>query len=110
MKKIVASFFLFLLLGCATTEKYDAMVKTWVGAPEERLLLKWGPPMSTTTINESRKVYHYKRQKQIANTSADPIMGGVTTTVNTLYCDTNFIIERGIIVDYSWNGNNCVSY
>ena len=109
MKKIVASFFLFLLLGCATTEKYDAMVKTWLGMPEERLLMKWGPPTSTSTINESRKVYHYKSESHMANTSSNPFMG-VTTTVNTLYCDTNFIIERGIIVDYSWNGNNCVSY
>jgi hypothetical protein len=36
-----------LLSACATTANYEAILRTWVAQPVDRLVMAWGPPQST---------------------------------------------------------------
>jgi hypothetical protein len=37
---------LAFVAACASTQKYEAIVATWIGRPVDELVLKWGPPAS----------------------------------------------------------------
>jgi len=47
MPKIIISIIVVGFQRMPTTENYEKMLGTWVGAPEERLISAWGPPNQT---------------------------------------------------------------
>jgi len=105
---LLALVTVFVFLGCATKEKYDEQVRGWVGQTEEKLLLHWGPPLRVSQINDTKKIYHFRERQHFVNSSHNRYGGN--TTVSTLECTTNFVVENGKVTDYSFSGNNCVAF
>lgn len=53
----------FLVLGCATQAKYEAITKSWLGHHTDELISKWGPPTTTTPLSSGGKVIEYSRSR-----------------------------------------------
>lgn len=97
MKYIPSIAMALLLVGCATSGKYDSKVKTWVGKNVTELLDSWGAPDATTEVNGGGRMYTFKRQSLFLN--------------NPVYCETSFRTdESGEIQSYHWQGNGCKSH
>ncbi len=142
----------FFILGCATTENYEAILNQWVGKSESELVTAWGIPKDNYKLDDGGKILLYSnshsvetggysytmpqttyRTETIQGTpvySRDPIATmqsaqprtyqiktteNVTTTVpkaiKNYSCETRFHLDnKGIVKDWKWQGNDCVSY
>jgi hypothetical protein len=124
----------FLSVGCATTAKYEAMLKTWVGSSENDLIASWGAPSNVYQMTDGGRVIEYSRGQnvqmggysyQTPQTTYHQGMIGNTAYLGTstqyvtqqtpvynvsLWCKTCFTLDsRGNIQSWRWEGNNCVS-
>ena len=111
-----------LLSACATTEKYEANLQTWIGSPEAELVRSWGPPDSFYESGESRYLtYHWSNSGVIPGTSpsytstligntmyTNPI-GGTPAIAYNNNCSTAFEVRSEKVVSWSWKGNHCVA-
>ena len=88
-----------LISGCATSEKYNQKLNTWLESPKDDLIMSWGIPDDSYTLDNGKELITYKR----SNTSY------YNGTSYHYYCNTTFTIENSNIVDWKWEGNNCVS-
>ncbi|MCX5852959.1 MAG: hypothetical protein NT072_13080 [Deltaproteobacteria bacterium] len=126
-KKIFLSLCLICLISaCATTEKYEAALNSWVGSDINDLVYSWGYPDSSFDAPNGNKVYMYSQggsfqmpttYRTTANVHGygNTAYGSATTrayggqTLN-LWCDTYFEVDSSQrIVRWSWEGNRCVS-
>lgn len=122
----------FLLLACATSQKYDQQLKGWVGQKESALIEAWGRPSAQKYLSPNSKVitytkisdyfvpseyYFYNDGWGVSDIVYDPFMNDynftpyaqmVDTEVEEI-CQTSFWIENGIITSWKWRGNNCVA-
>lgn len=96
IKKIYIVVFLATLTSCATTEKYEARLQSWVGKQEENLIMSWGAPHKVHEISQNKKVVSYQQNH--------------TSSSIQFFCETNFLIKDNIIDTWTWRGNNCASY
>lgn len=109
MKKIILVLSTLLVIGCATTAKYEASLKTWVGQSESRLVQTWGPPADTYEPKDGTKILTYRfdgGQRTTANYNQ------FTRTVNansySYWCKTSFYIDNfGVVSNWRWEGNSC---
>ncbi len=133
MKQIAFGLILtMLLLACATSQKYDQELKSWVGKSESSLISAWGRPSAQKYLGNNSKVLTYTRANEVVIPSEyyiyndgwgetdivyDPFMSDynfspysemVDTAVEEI-CQTSFWIENGIITSWKWRGNNCVA-
>lgn len=124
MKKLLFITLCILLQGCATTEKYNAMLDTWLGRNINEVINNWGYPDSTFNAPNGNTVYVYSYQSSTyvpqtnyTTTTYSPIGGSVysnsTTnsyggyTINEV-CRTYFEADEvGTIVNWQWKGNAC---
>lgn len=96
-----------VLAGCATTEGFKKIVQSWVGSSESQLIANWGVPIRTHESSGTRYLeYDYQHQ-------------GYYTTCNSGYCATNtihkrcittFAVRNGVIVNWSFRGNDCKAH
>lgn len=102
---------LVLALGCATTEKYERKLATWVGKDVNDLMVSWGTPSETYTMPNGYKQYTYSRQgSTVATSSYNPLLQQSTAIANTRWCKTTFTAnEVGTIQAWRWEGNSCES-
>ena len=122
MKKLLGILVLGLLLnGCATSEKYEATLNSWVGTSVDNLVGSWGAPNGVYEKDDGGKVltYFYSRQSTFEGTSSTKTTydssGYATTTTSTtpgtditLTCKTTFVVSSaGKITDWSYEGNHC---
>ena len=124
MKKILYILFL-LICGCTTTtenDSYNQKLAIWLGKPQEMLYKYWGEPDEQFIIDadtyevEYSKVYKYpsfNREEVYARELSDEIMDigpeyGQSQEAAIYYCKTNFTIQDGVVVDYGFNGDNCI--
>lgn len=126
---------MFLVLtGCATTQNYEKILSSWVGAPESALIANWGPPNNSYQISANSKVITYTRGRNVqvggfatttpvTTTTSGNIYGSVnanysstaTTYVPTvtpvtniaMSCSTRFTINNGVVASWAWEGNDC---
>lgn len=121
-----------LLAGCetATTQKYEARLERWVGAPVDDLVLAWGPPDSSFKLEDGREVIEYKKSEVTGYGSGAsvgvgtwsgsrgggfgtgvgfPLGGHPSDRIATHTCETRFIVADRVVKAWSWEGNNCVS-
>lgn len=103
--------FLFLLIstglisGCATTAKYESKLNALVGTSENDLIVNWGVPDNTYTLNNGNKLLQYLRND---GTVAYPI--GKNYYTETYWCKTTFTVNgSGIVLDWKHEGNKCES-
>lgn len=122
MKKIAFINILLLLTACNTSEQYHQMCSSWIGAPETALIRGWGTPIRTYTIDDikyltfgdSRIVslpgtspsYH---TTFFGNTASTTAYGGSSPSIMQLSCETTFTIQYNVVVDYRFEGNNCIA-
>ena len=122
MKKIAFINILLLLTACNTSEQYHQMRSSWIGAPETALIRGWGTPIRTYTIDDikyltfgdSRIVslpgtspsYH---TTFFGNTASTTAYGGSSPSIMQLSCETTFTIQYNVVVDYRFEGNNCIA-
>jgi hypothetical protein len=126
-----------LLAGCASAERYEAILDSWIGVHVDRLVVRWGPPQDSFTLSDGGSVIEYtsRRTEQIGgHTITTPVTNyhtgavrdadGVsrpysgtstsyvttTTPVSTLHfwCRTRFIVAAdGTITSWRASGNDC---
>jgi len=123
-----------MVSACASTAGYEAMLATWVGAPEAALISRWGPPDSVYDMGASGKVLTYVRSSNFqwgGYTTTTPVTtyhsGNISGDVNANYsgtsttyvptttpvyniqqkCTTRMTIQNGIVRSWAWEGNAC---
>lgn len=120
MMRYVTLCAVLFLASCATTEKYEAMLNTWVGQQESQLVGHWGPPDSVYE-NSGVKYLTYKKSRSgyipgtpptyqtniIGNTAYTTSTGGSPGFAYTNHCKTTFTISNEIIQKWRWEGNAC---
>lgn len=115
MKRLLA-ISLLLLASCATEEAYRAEVASWLGKPETALVSAWGAPDLVYDTESGQRVLTYKSRMQFTTTTAPYVgvtdHGGVvyapgSPILRDLQCTTNFTIDGGVVVDWSFRGNDC---
>lgn len=120
MKRIYFLLIVVFISGCASTEKYETMLKSWVGAEEVDLVRAWGPPRQ---VYESggRKFITYSASRNVFIPGAAPTytttyignqayttpVGGYPASNVTVACTTTFELSDGRIVSWRWEGNGC---
>ena len=115
------------LTACATTEKYEAILNTWVGASVNDLVSSWGYPQESFQAPNGNMVYVYSKSMNFVmptqttsryDIQSDPLYGlpttvyGNTTTTGgqtlSYSCRTFFEVNQSKkIVSWRWEGNNC---
>ena len=119
---IILAIFLVILTGCATSAKYNAILDSWMGKDVNNLVNSWGYPQNSFKAPNGNTVYVYGHSGSYTmptqtNTTHNVVGNTVysnsqTTGGQTLnfWCRT-FIEanEQNIIVNWRWEGNNCVA-
>jgi hypothetical protein len=88
-----------IVAGCATTENYEAMLKTRVGRSEVELVQAWGPP-SSIYQSTNAKYFTYAKSKTC----------GAGNDAITCLCNTSFELANDRITSWRWDGNGCTAY
>lgn len=98
MKKIFLLMFVLLISSCATETKYRKTLHSWEGTPEKEFVSAWGIPDGSYE-NDGKKYLVYK----------DSNVASFNGIAIDYQCKTVFTIEKGVMTDWSYEGNNCVS-
>lgn len=111
-----------LLIGCATTENFENMLKTWVGASEGELIRKWGIPTNTYTLEATKFIEYYQSRgvyipptrpsyntSVIGNTIYTTPVGGSPGGYIEYECKVTFELQNSIVSSWSYEGNDCKS-
>ena len=106
MKAITALILAALLLstGCATTEKHEATLDTWLGSTEDELVAAWGIPDGTYQSGTDKYLIFQSRS---AYTAAG--VGDLAPTTYNLHCKTVFTITDRLVSNWQHQGNYCVA-
>jgi len=116
-------FSILFFAGCATQAKYKKVLDTWVGSSELDLIRSWGAPVNTYEA-AGRKFIMYSSSYNVAlpgnnptyttnvigNTAYTNSYGGTPGQNLLMICETTFEVEEGIIVKWSYRGNDCTTF
>lgn len=122
------------MVGCATTERFEALMSSWLGHSEAELVSKLGPPNNSYRLQDGGRVLSYSSgatvpigggttyTPMITRTTgmigSTPVYGTSTTMLPTqmpiynvpLYCTVNFTInDAGRVTYWQATGNHCVA-
>jgi hypothetical protein len=119
MNKILIAF-VVLLAGCATEAGYRKAAESWIGAPEEKLVQRWGPPdqfyetgkVKYLQYRSSRNVYMpgvapTYQVTSYGNTAYATPIGGMPGSTLNMQCQITFEVQDGFVSNASWKGNDC---
>lgn len=104
--KCILIFISFLIIGCATTEKYEKILDTWVGSHPDKLYQAWGPPSNIMDMSSGEKMITYISDNG-SSTYISPQFGYASTTHYS--CKTTFYTNLGVIHTWRYEGNACKS-
>lgn len=123
MKNVLALFVAFLLVGCATTENYEKILRSWIGSSEGALISSWGAPDSNYTSGDRTYLTYVRsgsmtipgtaptyQTQVIGNTAYTTSYGGSPATTIGLHCKTTFTVSNGRITNWRYQGNHCVAH
>lgn len=118
---------LLLLTGCATTGNYEQSLQKWVGASQSELYNYWGVPNSQFYVTPNTQVVTYvKTDKGPIDGNTQPYAGievaypaietpdygenlsNYNSNNPVYFCKTSFTITNNQVVDYTFNGDDCV--
>jgi len=113
----------FVATGCATTEKYEAILKSWVGSSERALVSAWGPPADVYEAPNGTRILTYRSSRNvyipgqapnytttvIGNTAYTNAVGGRAPMSFGVSCETYFTVSKGKITRWRHKGNDCTS-
>lgn len=80
--------FCFALAGCASTENYEKILESWVGADADSLIRKWGPPDSSFELSDGSKVLQWSSRRTIKTGGYRTYQPVTTHTSGTLSTST----------------------
>ena len=120
MRRLIIILISLLVASCATTEAYEKILNSWIGAEEIRLVRGWGPPLQTYETGGVRFLSYTSRRNVyisgtaptysttvIGNTAYTTAAGGSPGYVSTRTCVTVFEVVNGRIARWSHKGNDC---
>lgn len=134
MRKIMFGIILLCLLtACATQEKYDEKLQSFIGKPASALKSEFGKPSAKIILNGQDEVVTYTKaddvyvpsEYYIYNQGFEPNAEVIYGPFNGGYdwspyaeigyevkytCQTSFVIQKGIITGWARKGNDCVAY
>ena len=103
MNKILPIILAVVLSGCAYfKDKHDKYMNTWMGTSEQEMLSIWGGP-SNVYENNGMKYITWARGGSVVF----PSMDGSAGTVVPTSCTRTFVFQNGIVVSWSYRGNDC---
>ena len=111
---------LVMVAGCATTEKYEESLRSWVGSSPDQLISQWGPPDSSFTTGTSTyltysqgRTYNvpgvaptYQTTCSFGVCTTNAVGGSPGYTINS-HCKTTFTVQGNQITSWRWEGNSC---
>jgi len=119
MRRYAIVLFLFLFLSSCIENHltYQDKLAPWVGQDSYALFETWGKPNQVFPINATDYAWVYIKtglkphQKLYQNVFAydgwqEPKYGQPEVE-STYYCKTYFTIRHGLIINYSYNGDDC---
>jgi len=117
MKNIILAFLilgLFLISGCASTEKVAEM-ESIKGVSELELVREMGAPERTYVVGDHKFLTYTSRRTKILRgvqgvahmMDAPAMMTGAPSRVIHKYCITTFEVAAGHVVDWRAQGNDC---
>lgn len=118
MKKLFSIWCLLLLIACATEANFQASLNKTMGWSERQLVDKLGIPHRTYQLeNVKYFTYEYSASRYVPQNQSSYINGyGNYATANTYsyggytvrnFCNVTFMIERGVVVNWKYEGNGC---
>jgi len=123
MKALGILIFVFMIQACATTEKYEAVLNTWIGHSAEQLVSSWGYPVRIFRGPNGNEVYQYDWSNNVVmptqsyttvNAVGNTAYANTTTSgggVIGMSCSTYFELnEEKKVVTWRYKGNRCVTY
>lgn len=109
-----------LVAGCATTQKFEALLNGWVGSSELDLVRKLGPPQNShelggsrfLTYNRSRSIYLPGQAPSytttlVGNTAYTNQVGGYAGSTLSMSCTVTFEVRDERVRGWRWEGNDC---
>ena len=115
---------LLLLSGCVSYNavNYENQLNPFVGVSSQQLIRSWGTPANVQPVSANEEIYTYIDVTNAPNGGdTDPYSDevyypaiatssyGISQPDNNYFCKTNFIIKNDIVVNYNYNGDDCVS-
>lgn len=98
-----------LATGCATTAKYNAKVRTWIGKDTEALTQAWGQPDATEQPSTGDKILVYSRLKR-KPLSYEQAQHGAGEPGVYIKCATYFEIDgTNRVSNVTFTGDECTS-
>lgn len=118
MKKYLILLLTTAVLACARQNDYDQRLATWIGQPARALVNRWGQPDRQFAINadtyamvyiktKNQSAYHPYRRTINYQGMPGPRYGHAMYQP-IYYCKTTFSVRNGVIVNYSFNGDECI--
>lgn len=110
-----------VLYGCATPQRFQAVLDKSIGKPEIEVIRHLGPPHNVYEIDGS-KFLTYRRSQNvttphipptynttlIGNTVQTVPVGGAPSTSYINSCEFTFEIREGVVVGTRYIGNACL--
>ena len=127
MKKLILAV-LTILGACVSTGNYQTELQKWVGRSQTRLYQSWGYPENEFYVTPETKIVTYVRSgnKPIGGNTRP--YAGIEVAYQAIetpdygdnlsnndensdfyYCKTSFTITNGLVTDFTFNGDDCVS-
>ena len=119
--KIAFAVLMLGISGCASTQKYESVLNSWLGHDAQKLVNEWGYPTGTFRAPNGNEVYVYERGSTMTMPSQYRTTGNITplgtynaTTYQTggqtvqSWCKTFMELNSSkTIVSWRWEGNAC---
>lgn len=94
---------LVVVLACASTQRHEEALNTWIGTDVNELIQAWGPPASTFEMPDGRKMYSWYYDGGVV---AVPI--GSIAVARRRDCQTTFTVSTtGRVELWRYVGNAC---
>lgn len=100
--------------------EYAQKLQPWIGKSANSLYAEWGTPVTTKNIGSNTYlVTYYQSESQPIDNDFQPYEGemsydamavpdyGLPTPPPLFYCQTSFTVQDNIIIDFSFNGDDC---
>ena len=105
-----------LMSACATTEKYEARIRSWEGKDASLLVQAWGEPDDKQKVHGDHTMFVYARLKRPPVAYSGPSRNVASVRSPAEYsdvyikCSTYFEVDtKNIIVATEFRGDECKS-
>ena len=116
---------LLMLSGCVDVgyshSAYQQKLSAWVGRGINSLYATWGQPQQIVPVSDNTILAtYYGSESQPLNNNYQPYARelsyaamavptyGLPPAPPLYYCKTTFVIRNGIVIDYNFNGDDCL--